>query len=119
MSDFAATDLRLRAAEPPDADEVARIVYEAFAGIHDRHAFPRDFFPAAHAVADSYEAMQALIAGAISDDGPPASFLLPTRQPGLLRWALDAGLRVVKPMNYMVIGRHAQPLGAWIPSVSY
>ena len=77
------------------------------------------FFPAAHAVADSYEALQALIAGAISDDGPPASFLLPTRQPGLLRWAVDAGLRIVKPMNYMVTGRHAQPLGAWIPSVLY
>lgn len=43
VSDFVATDLRLRTAEPADADEVARIVFEAFAGIHDRHQFPRDF----------------------------------------------------------------------------
>jgi hypothetical protein len=36
-----------------------------------------------------------------------------------LRWALEAGLRVVKPMNYMVRGHHREPHGAWIPSVLY
>jgi GNAT superfamily N-acetyltransferase len=33
----------LRPIEPADRDEAARIVYEAFAGIHDRHGFARDF----------------------------------------------------------------------------
>ena len=33
----------LRPIEPADRDETARIVYEAFAGIHDRHGFARDF----------------------------------------------------------------------------
>ena len=33
----------LRPAEPADADECARIVYEAFGRLHDRHQFPRDF----------------------------------------------------------------------------
>ena len=47
------------------------------------------------------------------------SFLLPTRQHELFRWALDAGLRVVKPMNYMVRGHRREPSGAWIPSVLY
>jgi GNAT superfamily N-acetyltransferase len=33
----------LRPIEPGDAAETARIVYEAFAGIHDHHRFARDF----------------------------------------------------------------------------
>jgi ribosomal protein S18 acetylase RimI-like enzyme len=74
-------------------------------------------FASAHAVADSPDAMAALIAGAAADG--PVSFLLPTRQDELFRWALAAGLRVVKPMNYMVVGHHQEPAGAWIPSVLY
>jgi GNAT superfamily N-acetyltransferase len=37
------TSIELRAIEPTDADECARIVYEAFGGIHDYHRFERDF----------------------------------------------------------------------------
>jgi len=33
----------LRPIEPADADSCARIVYEAFGGIHDHHRFQRDF----------------------------------------------------------------------------
>ena len=33
----------LREATPADAEECARICFEAFAGIHDHHRFPRDF----------------------------------------------------------------------------
>jgi GNAT superfamily N-acetyltransferase len=33
----------LREVEPRDLDECARIVFEAFGGIHDHHRFPRDF----------------------------------------------------------------------------
>jgi GNAT superfamily N-acetyltransferase len=36
-------DVGLRAIEPGDHEAAARITYEAFAGIHDRHRFPRDF----------------------------------------------------------------------------
>jgi GNAT superfamily N-acetyltransferase len=35
--------LELRPIELSDHDAVARIVFEAFAGIHDHHRFPRDF----------------------------------------------------------------------------
>lgn len=76
-------------------------------------------FGAAYAVAESEDDMAALIAGAVTPDGPPASFLLPLHQYDLLRWCLAAGLRIVKPMNYMVIGRYRRPRGAWIPSVLY
>jgi predicted N-acetyltransferase YhbS len=72
-------------------------------------------FAGAHAVAESADAMSALILAREAT----ASFLLPTRQHELFRWALAAGLRVVKPMNYMVRGRHREPAGAWIPSVLY
>jgi hypothetical protein len=83
------------------------------------YAATLDTFGAAHAVAESEENMSALIAGAVLPDGPAASFLLPLHQHDLLRWCLDAGLRIVKPMNYMVMGRYRRPRGAWIPSVLY
>jgi predicted N-acetyltransferase YhbS len=72
-------------------------------------------FASAHAVAETTDAMSALV---LAGDAP-ASYLLPTRQHELFRRALSAGLRVVKPMNYMVTGHHREPAGAWIPSVLY
>ena len=72
-------------------------------------------FGSAHAVAETADAMAALL---LSGDSA-VSFLLPTRQHELFRRALEAGLRVVKPMNYMVTGHHRDPAGAWIPSVLY
>ena len=75
-------------------------------------------FPAAYAVAATEEDMAALIAGATTVEDS-VSFLLPTRQHRLLRWCLEAGLRVVKPMTYMVVGDYRTPRGAWIPSVLY
>jgi len=36
-------DVVLRAIRTQDADAVARIIDDAFAGIHDHHRFPRDF----------------------------------------------------------------------------
>ena len=36
-------DVRVRPIEPDDAQAAARIMYEAFAGIHDHHRFARDF----------------------------------------------------------------------------
>jgi predicted N-acetyltransferase YhbS len=77
------------------------------------------FFAAAHAVARSDAAMAALIAGTIAAGEAPASFLLPVRRHELFNWALQAGLRVVKPMTYMVIGQPHDPRGSWIPSVLY
>ena len=81
------------------------------------YAATLDEFGAAYAVAESEESMSALIAGAVVPDGPPASFLLPLHQHDLLRWCLATGLRIVKPMNYMVMGPYRRPQGAWIPSV--
>jgi GNAT superfamily N-acetyltransferase len=77
------------------------------------------FFPAAHAVAETEADMAGLIAGALAASGAPGSFLLPTRQAELFRWCLREGLRVVKPMTYMTVGRYETPAGSWIPSVLY
>ncbi|MCW2685519.1 MAG: hypothetical protein JWR37_409 [Mycobacterium sp.] len=38
-----AGNIAIRAIEPADGDDCARIVYEAFARLHDHHRFPRDF----------------------------------------------------------------------------
>jgi predicted N-acetyltransferase YhbS len=39
----AAQAVTLREATPADAEECARICFEAFGGLHDHHRFPRDF----------------------------------------------------------------------------
>ncbi len=71
-----------------------------------------------HGVAETGEDMAALLAGAAAA-GEPLSFLLPTRQAGFFRWALGAGMRVVKPMTLMARGGYGEPDGCWFPSVLY
>ena len=39
------------------------------------------------------------------------SFLVPLRS-GLLRWCLEEGLRLVKPLNLMAQGRYQEPAGS-------
>jgi len=121
LADAAALSLRVHGYERTAelADALTARSGESFVALRDDriagYATTLTFFAAAHAVAESTEAMAALIAHADA----PVSFLLPTRQHQLFRWALSAGLRVVKPMNYMVRGHHREPAGAWIPSVLY
>ena len=77
------------------------------------------FWAMNHAVAETEEDMQALLAGAAGSSEAPLSFILPTRQAGLFRWCLGSGLRVVKPMNLMSTGAYQEPRGCYLPSVGY
>ncbi len=77
------------------------------------------FWAMNHAVAETEEDMQALLAGAAGSSEAPLSFILPTRQAGLFRWCLGSGLRVVKPMNLMSTGEYHEPRGCYLPSVGY
>jgi len=70
-----------------------------------------------HAVGETNDDLQALIAAAPAFGGP--GFLLPTRNGNLLRWCLGRGLRVVQAMTLMTIGLYNEPRGAYLPSVSY
>ena len=110
-----------RAHELRDALEASAL--DPFVALRDgrvvAYASTLTFFPAAHGVAETERDMCALIAGALAAGEAPASFLLPTRQAELFRWLLGEGLRVVKPMTYMTVGRYEAPAGAWIPSVLY
>jgi predicted N-acetyltransferase YhbS len=81
------------------------------------YAPTRTAFGGAPPGGESDDDLFALLVGAVTPDGPPASFLLPLRQHQLLRRCLAAGLRIVKPMTYMVLGPYRRPSGAWIPSV--
>jgi predicted N-acetyltransferase YhbS len=74
-------------------------------------------FGVAHAVGETADDLFALIARTITPDRPPASFLLPLHQHHLVRRCLTAGLRIIKPMTFMVRGPYRRPSGAWIPSV--
>lgn len=72
-----------------------------------------------HAVAETERDLAALLCGPEEEPGRAVSFLLPTRHAGLFRWCLEQGLRVVKPMTLMAMGRYREPDGLFLPSVSY
>jgi GNAT superfamily N-acetyltransferase len=70
-----------------------------------------------HAVAESDQDLEALIAAAPGFGGP--GFLVPTRNGGVLRWGLANGLRIVQPMTLMTTGWYQEPKGAYLPSVGF
>lgn len=76
------------------------------------------FWAMNHGVAESEEDMKDLFLGAGAAIEEPLAFLVPLRS-GLFRWALEEGLRLVKPMNLMALGDYREPRGAWFPSVLY
>lgn len=70
-----------------------------------------------HAVAESNEDIQALIASAEGLMG--LGILVPSRNATLLRWCLDSGLRLVQQATLMSTGLYNEPQGAWLPSIVY
>lgn len=70
-----------------------------------------------HAVGETTEDLQALIAAASSFAGP--GFFVPTRNAALMRWSLRHGLRIVQPMTLMTMGPYDEPRGPFLPSVLY
>jgi len=70
-----------------------------------------------HAVAETNEDLQSLIATAKEFQGP--GILVPTRNAELFRWCLQNGLRVVEPMTLMTLGLYNEPKGAYLPSISF
>jgi predicted N-acetyltransferase YhbS len=70
-----------------------------------------------HAMAESNEALKALIAAAPAFIGP--GFLLPTRNAELMRWCFDHGLKIVQPMTLMTKGLYSEPRGAYLPSILF
>jgi GNAT superfamily N-acetyltransferase len=71
----------------------------------------------AHSVAETDDDLQSLIGAAEAFPGP--GFLVPMRNPGLLRWCLAHGLRPVLVLNLMTIGLYSEPRGAFLASVWY
>ena len=70
-----------------------------------------------HAVAETNDDLQALIAAAPAFQG--SGILVPTRNAGLFRWCLEKGLRVTQVMTLMTIGLYNEPVGAYLPSISF
>jgi predicted N-acetyltransferase YhbS len=93
-----------------------------FAALRDgrivAYATSLDFWPMAYGVAESDEDMEALLKGGAAAMDEPIKMLVPV-QSGLFQWGLEAGLRLVKPMNLMALGEYQEPRGAWFPSVLY
>jgi predicted N-acetyltransferase YhbS len=76
------------------------------------------FWPLNHGIAESEADMTALLQGAAPAVEEPLAFLVPLRA-GLLRWCLEEGLRLQKPMNLMAVDDYREPRGSWFPSVIY
>ena len=74
------------------------------------------FWPLNHGVAERDGDMEALLLGAAEAVEDPIELLVPLRS-SLLRWSLDQGLRLVKPVNLMALGEYREPSGSWFPSV--
>ena len=71
----------------------------------------------AHAVADTNDDLQALIAAAKAFEGP--GFIVPSRNAELMRWCLGKGLRMTQPLTLMTMGLYNEPAGAYLPSILY
>jgi len=68
-----------------------------------------------HAVAQSNEDLQALIAAA--EDVSGAGIVVPTRNAEVFRWCLNNGMTIFQPMTLMTMGLYNEPAGAYLPSV--
>jgi GNAT superfamily N-acetyltransferase len=83
------------------------------------YASTATFWPLNHGVAETEADMRALMLGAAALTSEPLAFLLPVRQADFFRWCLREGLRVVKPMTLMTLGRYREPAGCYFVSVLY
>jgi GNAT superfamily N-acetyltransferase len=72
-----------------------------------------------HGVAETEQDLTDVLTGASANLGEPVSFLLPTRVASLHRWALSAGLRMIKPLSLMSMGEYHDPRASYFPSVLY
>jgi ribosomal protein S18 acetylase RimI-like enzyme len=104
-----------RGGELQDAIQQGTAVIAESGGVIKAYVSSLGFF--GHAVAESNEALQALIAAASEFQGP--GILVPTRNAGLFLWCLERGLRVVQPMTLMTMGLYNEPAGAFLPSILF
>jgi GNAT superfamily N-acetyltransferase len=70
-----------------------------------------------HAVAESNEDLQALIASA--EAFVSLGILVPSRNAPLLGWCLENGLKLVQQSTLMTMGLYNEPQGAWLSSIVY
>ena len=72
-----------------------------------------------HGVAQTEQDLTDLLLAAGAAQGEPLALLVPTRRATFFRWCLESGLRVIKPLSLMAMGKYQEPQGAFYPSVLY
>ena len=70
-----------------------------------------------HAVAESNDALKALISAAPAFLG--AGFLVPSRNGDLLRWCFSKGLRLMQQNTLMTVGLYNEPKYPYLPSILF
>lgn len=102
-----------RHSELEDAIQAGTAMVVEHDGVITGHASMIGF--GGYAVGRTNTDLKALIGAAPEFAGP--GFLLPTRNSDLLRWCLNAGLKIIQPMTYMSVGLYNEPQGAYLPSI--
>jgi GNAT superfamily N-acetyltransferase len=83
------------------------------------YASAPNLWPLNHGVAETEEDLTDLILAAGAAQDQPIEMLVPTRRASFFRWCIASGLRVVKPMTLMTMGKYQEPAGSYYPSVLY
>jgi GNAT superfamily N-acetyltransferase len=69
-----------------------------------------------HAVGETVDDLKALVVAAPSFGG--RGIIVPARSP-LFAWCLDRGLQIKQVMTLMSVGIYNEPMGAYLPSITY
>ncbi|MFQ6011785.1 MAG: GNAT family N-acetyltransferase, partial [Nitrososphaerales archaeon] len=69
-----------------------------------------------HSIAETNQDLKALIGAAPSLS---TGFLIPVSNSEVLRWCLDKGLQISRPMTLMSLGTYNEPTGPFLPSLLY
>jgi hypothetical protein len=77
------------------------------------------FWPLNHGVGETEQDLTDVLQAAGAATGEPLDLLVPTRRASLFRWCIASGLRVLKPLSLMVMGKYQEPQAAYYPSVMY
>jgi GNAT superfamily N-acetyltransferase len=92
------------------------LVLERGAGIAGYITAP-EAWQASHAVAETASDLTALLGAAAARRGAPVGILMPARQSEALRWCLEAGMQVVKPLLLLARGAYRVPARNWAPAL--
>lgn len=102
-------------------DRVPNNPIDMFCILRNGHitAYTVDLSTEGYTLGESEADVQALILHIAAQKSSQLAFLVPHSYPNLLRWCIDEGLHITKPLNLMVKGQYQKPKGIYLPNLLY